>query len=277
MSMRTLTAAAAAAFLLAASGKPAASDGGLPIRVDVEFELPKMTASWAPYKRDEIIVDIRKALIKDLGDAYPYYEFNGTDASPNRKLVFVAVASGPDAADVKLLAFLKDGQPHEISAAPWMLSVDVANRGYPTAPLATGALLRAFRDNFIAKRQTFLDQWLWDHVPIAKGGSWVNASATSLEIALPLPFARFSVLKQSVIRIDCKGSGGDSETLESPATGGRAQYPATAPDSPYEALVVLPRVRRFAGRETEIDEALAPHVRGLRLGYVFVKQFLEPT
>ena len=93
MSIRTLAVAVTAALLLAASEKPAASDGGLPIRVDIDYDLPAMTAGWTPAQRDEISTQIRTALIEDMKGAYPYYEFTETDGSPSPKLVFRTVNS----------------------------------------------------------------------------------------------------------------------------------------------------------------------------------------
>ena len=265
-----------AALLLEGWNGRALAQDSVPVLVDVRFAVPEMDRAWGDQRKEEIRATIRTALIKDLAAVFPYYEFGEAVAAPKRMLVFRVVASDSTAANVELQALRRSGQPDQVWSASWLNPGDVLSQGYPAAARAADVILQAFRKNFVEQHQLHLDEWLWTHVPIAKGGRWVDQSPTptSLEIALPLPFARFGILEQSVFLIECKGLGNRSETLESNATGGRVKFPTTAPSEAYEALVVLPRFHNFAGARTEIDQDEAARVRALTLDLVYVKQYV---
>jgi hypothetical protein len=250
------------------------------VDVGVDLNVAAMTLLWPAAQLPVIHSTLQTRLTTHLQKAFPPWQFNNGKSGSPISLNFRLLERIPN--EISLVLIMQRGTVpsgiSELAAAVWMRPADVSLHGYPVAGEAAQRIADAFIRNLLEPQQLTLAERLRMNVPLAVGGQWVNGTPSSgdLQLVLPLLWERYQSLRSSIFMLACEWPGHGDAQLESAAPGLSASYKPSPPNSPFPALVVVPKWLLSQGGRTEIQAAQHGEVRQLQPRLVFLKEFREP-
>lgn len=130
--------------------------------------------------------------------------------------------------------------------ATWMEPGQSVVNGYPSNENLTDELFKVIQHKLLGLYEAPLRSLLIDTAPLATGGRW-DGSSKAPRLILPLPWDRYSLLRQSQFRLECswlpQTDDADGELI-SRATNLSGEFQET-PQRKYRAIIVTPETWRL--------------------------------
>ncbi len=261
-------------FIAIGSALSSASKETVPVHVKVSIEVDSMEQRWGEEKKQRVEFDTQKVILLHLESLFPYWNFQ-PESNNKRSLKVRVVEVIPRKIEIHLQVYsgsIKKG--HWVMG--WFSPGDELARKYPTAKTMPNELAKVFELKLMEKHESDLKKWLKSEVPLAKGGEWLDAAETGGDsrIVLALPYEeKTQDLSVSTFHISAKQAGGlSNEKLEVVGLGLTHPYPQSSATKKFDGLVVQAH-SRIIGQETrKITNSMAPEVRNLKLGPVYLKK-----
>lgn len=248
------------------------------LSVDVQFEnaVAGMASLWPSNEVPGIRSRIQAALVDHLSKNFGPWTFSSSQPSSPVGLLFRVVERIPN--EISMALELRQGtRLSSLAQEVWLRPADVNLQGLPVANQADTIIGKGFVSLLLERQKLAIQQKLQDQVPLALGGQWNDSSQSpQFLVVLPLSWDKYQQLRSSVFRLACEWPGHGEAELESMAPGSSATFKPSLPESPYQALVVVPQWRVHLGNRDAVTSTNSTEVRQLNPKLIFLKERREP-
>jgi hypothetical protein len=261
-------------LLLIMCATPVCADTSRVIAVRFETRSSVLRTLWAAQEA-RIRAEVQTELVTRLEkkDELRHWVLQ-PGGSANAMLVFSVEEPYPEALQLGMEVAV--GQARKAQRETWLQSDDLKICGYPSAKRASAFLLRGLQSLLLERHGRDLEEWVSRLVPLTDRARWLPwTGGARPRMVLGLPWAQFEGLSESVFLLECGWPTQGRAYLESSAVGLKAIYMPDPQEPPFDGLVVVPRVRRYAGQDVLVDQ-IGFSVTDLRPERVFLFQYVQP-
>jgi hypothetical protein len=256
---------------------PAIAAKGVPILVEVSFEVMVLRQAWGNSETNRIQQEASLSLSNYLNNTYPYWNFHHDLSNTHRRLRFRVVDVIANTVEIYVEAYTNSHRDNRWICT-WLKPGDKQAGRYPTLQNVLEKLERAVDDLLMREHLENIHTWLKEVVPLAKSGFWLETGDPyKLWITLSLPYEEYINLSESVFHIAGELPSGSREKIEAIGTGISAPYPPKRTPPKYKGIVVAATKQISGGQHIDIDLDKAKHYRELKLGPVYLADEIHPS